>query len=112
MKGTRHSFHCTFELSAVYQELLSEDLMYVWSVSTRAGQSFLTSVSGEKAELEEMGINVNENTLTVPANRETNGTSVQCKVQEFSNFSKHAYLLVLGKCTYLDLHLHDMLYIV
>ena len=99
MKGTRHSFRCTFEPSAVQE--LSEDLMYVWSVSTRAGYSLLTSVSGEKAELEEMGINVNENTVTIPASRETNGTSVQCKVEGFSNFSERAYLLVLGKCTYI-----------
>ena len=94
MVGTRHSFRCTFEVS-----FNIPTLTYIWSVSTR-GDNYkrLTSVDIDKAELEEMGFNIAENVLTVPANKETNGTSVQCKVQGLSDFSNSAHLMVLGKC--------------
>ena len=59
----------------------------------------MTSVDEEKAELEEMGFNITENVVTIPANKETNGTSVQCRIRIFAVFSDCAYLFVLGKCT-------------
>ena len=98
MEGTRHSFRCTFEVSEELRDRF-QTLTYIWSVSTRGGDNLVTSVDEEKAELEEMGFNITENVLTVPANKETNGTSVQCQVKTFRVFSDRSHLMVLGKCT-------------